>query len=156
MKRISIAMMLITLIGALVPTLVRAEAPMMTGKCSTRNIAMRSTVEPQMTTTVIGRVVSMEYGKQQQIAAKNMVMWLRLKTATGEEVPVYLGSSWHLTKKQLQIQVGDLLEIQGVKTPGANPQSAMTIASTVKKGDRVWKVKIPNKPTNVAKSCQPI
>lgn len=152
MKRISIAIMFITLIGTLAPAVVRAEAPMMTGKCSTKNIAMRSTPEPQMT-KVTGRVVSIESGKQQQIAAKNMVMWLRLQTATGEEVPVYLGSSWYLTKKQLQIRVGDRLEIQGIKPPGANPQSAMTIASTVKKGDRVWKVKIPNQPT-WAKLCQ--
>jgi hypothetical protein len=84
-----------------------------------------------------------------------MVMWLQLKTATGEQVPVYLGSTWYLDNKHLQVKVGDLLEIQGVKTAGSSPQSAMTIASTIKKGDRVWKAKIPNKP-NVAKSCQPI
>jgi hypothetical protein len=148
-------MMSIALIVAVAPVVVRAEAPMMTGKCSTKNIARRSIVSPQMT-KVTGRVVSIEYGKQQRIAAKNMVMWLRLKTAIGEEVPVYLGSSWYLTKKHLQIRVGDRLEIQGIKMPGANPQSAMTIASTVKKGDRIWKVKIPNQPNNVAKSCQPI
>jgi hypothetical protein len=155
MKRIRIAMAFITLISALVPTVVRAEAPIITGKCSIKHIAMRSTVAPQIA-KVTGRVVSIESGKQQQIAAKNMVMWLHLQTATGEEVPVYLGSSWHLTKKQLQIQVGDRLEIQGIKVPGANPQLAMTIANTVKKGDRVWKVKIPNKPNHPAKSCQPV
>jgi hypothetical protein len=156
MNRISLAtIVFITLLDALVPAVVNAEAPMITGKCSTKNIAMRSIEQPQMT-KVTGRVVGIEYGKQQRIAAKNMVMWLRLKTGTGEELPVYLGSSWHLIKKQLQVRVGDLLEIQGVETSGANPRSIMTIASTVKKGDRTWKVNIPNRPNTVAKFCQPI
>ncbi len=156
MNRISLAtIVFITLLDALVPAVVHAEAPMITGKCSTKTIAMRSIVQPQMT-RVTGRVTGIEYGKQQRIAAKNMLMWLRLKTATGEELPVYLGSSWHLSKKQLQVRVGDLLEIQGIEMPGANPRSTMTIASTVKKGDRVWQVKIPNKPNHAAKSCQPV
>ena len=136
------------------PVGVRAEAPMVPRACASKNIVMRP-IDPPQLTTVKGRVISMEYGKQQRVAVKNMVMWLHLTTATGERVPVYLGSSWYLDKKHLQVRVGDLLEIQGVKTAGASPQSAMTIASTIKKGDRVWKAKIPNKP-NVAKSCQPI
>ena len=154
MKQINLTMIFIVAIAALVPVGVRAEAPMVPSACSSRNIVMRP-IDPPQLTTVKGRVVSMEYGKQQRVAVKNMVMWLQLKTATGEQVPVYVGSSWYLDKKHLQVRVGDLLEIQGVKTAGSSPQSAMTIASTIKKGDRVWKAKIPNKP-NVAKSCQPI
>lgn len=154
MKRISWVTLFIALIGVLFPALVHAEAPITPGGCASKNIAIRP-IEQQQVTTVQGRVARIEYGKQQQIAAKNMVMWLRLKTANGEEVPVYLGSTWHLHQQHLRVRVGDLLEIQGVKTPGANLQSAMTIANTIKKGDRVWKVSIPNKP-NVAKSCQQI
>ncbi len=154
MNKITLTTIVIAMIAAVVPVGVRAEAPMVPGGCSSKNIVMRS-IDPPQTTTVKGRVVSMEYGKQQRVAVKNMVMWLRLKTATGEQVPIYIGSSWYLDKNHLQVRVGDVLEIQGVKTAGTSPQSAMTIASTIKKGDRVWKAKIPNKP-NIAKSCQPI
>jgi hypothetical protein len=140
-------------IGTLVPAGARAEAPNVPNAC--RSILATRPIEPQPAVTLKGRVVALEYGKQQRIAVTSMVMWLRLKTDSGEIRPVYLGSSWYLDRKHLQVRVGDRLEINGVRVPGSSPQSAMTIASTIKKGDRVWKASIPNKP-NVAKSCQPI
>jgi hypothetical protein len=141
------------LVCGAVSTGVRAEAPSAPNACRS-SIASRP-IEPQQPITLKGRVVGLEYGKQQRVAVTNMVMWLRLKTDSGEIRPVYLGSSWYLDRKDFQVRVGDMLEIRGVKVPGSSPQSAMTIASTIKKGDRVWKASIPNKP-NVAKSCQPI
>jgi hypothetical protein len=140
-------------VGALVPAAARAEAPNVPNVC--RSILAVRPTEPQQPVTLKGRVVGLEYGKQQRVAVTNMVVWLRLKTDSGEIRPVYLGSSWYLDRKNLQVRVGDRLEINGVKIPGSSPQSAMTLASTIKKGDRVWKASIPNKP-NVAKSCQPI
>ncbi len=154
MKQLGIVAIFTILLGALVPVGVRAEAPMAPTGCSSKNIVMRP-LEVQQPITIKGRVVSMESGKQQRVAVKNMVVWLNLQTERGEIVPVYLGSSWYLDRKHLQVRVGDLLEIKGVKIPGSNPQSAMTIASTIKKGDRISKVSIPNKP-NVTKSCEPI
>jgi hypothetical protein len=148
-----LATIVMMFVGALVPAGAHAEAPLVPNACRS-SIATRP-IEPQQPITLKGRVVSLEYGKQPQVAAKNMVMWLRLKTDIGEVLPVYLGSSWYLDRNHLQVRVGDRLEIRGVKVPGSSPQSAMTIASTIKKGDRVWKASIPNKP-NVAKSCQPI
>ncbi len=153
MNEIGLATIVTIFISAVVPAGARAEAPIAPNACQSR-IAIRS-IEPQQSITLKGRVVSLEYGKQQRIAVTNMVMWLRLQTDSGEILPVYLGSSWSLDRKHLQVRVGDRLEISGVKVPGSSPQSAMTIASTIKKGDRVWKASIPNKP-NVAKSCQPI
>lgn len=153
MKQIKLATIAMMFVGALVPAGVRAEAPSAPNACRT-SIASRP-IEPQQQITLKGRVVGLEYGNQQRIAATNMVMWLRLKTNSGEVLPVYLGSSWYLDRNHLQVRVGDTLEIRGVKVPGSSPRSAMTIASTIKKGDRVWKASIPNKP-NVAKSCQPI
>jgi hypothetical protein len=153
MNKIGLGTIVTIFISAVVPVSARAEAPIAPSGCQSR-IAIRA-IEPQQSITLKGRVVGLEYGKQQRIAATNMVMWLRLKTDNGEILPVYLGSSWYLDRKHLQVRVGDLLEIRGVKVPGSSPQSAMTIASTIKKSDRVWKASIPNKP-NIAKSCQPI
>jgi hypothetical protein len=153
MKQIGLATIVTIFVGALVPVGSHAEAPSAPNACQT-NIASRP-IEPQQPITLKGRVVGLEYGKQQRVAVTNMVMWLRLKTDSGEVLPVYLGSSWYLDRKHLQVRVGDTLEIRGVKVPGSSPQSIMTIANTIKKGDRVWKASIPNKP-NVAKSCQPI
>jgi hypothetical protein len=153
MKQLGLAMIVTMFVGALVPAGALAEAPLVPNACRS-NIASRP-IEPQQPITLKGRVVGLEYGKQPQIAVKNMVMWLRLKTDIGEVLPVYLGSTWYLDRNHLQVRVGDRLEIRGVKVPGSSPQSAMTVASTIKKGDRVWKASIPNKP-NVAKSCQPI
>jgi hypothetical protein len=154
MRQIGLATIATIFIGVLVPAGARGEAPIAPNNACRTNIAARP-IEPQQPITLKGRVVGLEYGKQQRIAATNMVMWLRLKTDSGEIRPVYLGSSWYLDRRHLQVRVGDTLEIRGVKVPGSSSQSAMTIANTIKKGDRVWKASIPNKP-NVAKSCQPI
>ena len=153
MNQIGLAMIVTIFIGALMPAAAQAEAPLVPNACRS-NIASRP-IEPQQLITLKGRVVGLEYGKQPQIAATNVVMWLRLKTDTGEVLPVYLGSSWYLDRNHLQVRVGDRLEIRGVRVPRSSPHSAMTVANTIKKGDRVWKASIPNKP-NVAKSCQPI
>jgi hypothetical protein len=155
MKRISLATVFIALISTLVPTQVRAEAPIIRNNngCQSGNIAVRPIEDARVITKVTGRVVAIEYNKQPGVAAKNMVMWLRLKTATGEEVPIYLGSSWYLNQKHFQIQPQDLLTIQVTKPVGA--KKTMTIASTIEKGDRVWTASIPNKPTP-PKSCKPL
>jgi hypothetical protein len=152
MKRIKIALLLFASIGCLVPTQVRAEAPTPRGGCWSREIVMRPIDNPQPMTTVKGRVVAIEHGKNQQIVTKELATWLRVKTATGEEKSIYLGSNQYLKQQRLQIQVRDSVEIQGVQMPKSR-QLPTVIASTVKKGERVWKIdNFTNKQTGV-KSC---
>lgn len=152
MNKIALATAFGILVSIISPAAAKAEAPMAPAGCPTRKIAIRS-VEPEQQVALSGRVTSIEYGNQQHVAQKNMVMWLRLKTDRGEEVPVYLGSSWHLRKQQLQLRVGDRLQIRGVKTLGTALKQPMTIANTITKGQRTWQVSIPKK-TNLVKSCQ--
>jgi hypothetical protein len=153
MKRIKIAIFSILAIGCFVPTAVRAEAPMPKGGCWTRDISMRPTNDPQVLTTIKGRIIAIEHGKSQQIAAKEMVTWLRVRTIDGKEQSIYLGSNQSLKQQRLQVKVSDAIEVQGIQMPKVR-QLPMTIASTIKKGDRVWKINnIADKPTG-AKWCK--
>jgi hypothetical protein len=153
MKRIKLAMLLIASIGCLVPTQVRAEAPTPKGGCWSREIVMRPIDNPQPMMTIKGRVIAIDHGKNQQIAPKEVATWLRVKTENGEEKSIYLGSSQYLKQRRLQIQLRDLVEIQGIQMPMTKPLPTV-IANTVKKGERVWKIdSFINKPT-VAKSCK--
>ncbi|WP_310426274.1 hypothetical protein [Chamaesiphon sp. VAR_48_metabat_135_sub] len=153
MKQIKVAMLVVVSIGCLFPTVVRAEAPTPKGGCWSREIVMRPIDNPQTMTTIRGRVVAIEHGKNQQIVQKELATWLRVKTATGEENSIYLGSSQYLKQLRLNIQVRDSVEIQGIQMPKSR-QLPTVIASTVKKGERVWKIdSFINKPTGV-KSCR--
>ncbi len=139
MNRITLTMLLVTLIGCGFPAPVRAEAPIPKGGCVSREIVMRPNTDPQAMTTLIGRVVMIEHGNNQQIATKERVTWLRVKTINGDEKLVYLGTDRSLNQRHRQIRVGDSIEIQGIQMPKATPVPTI-IASTVKKGDRVWKI----------------
>ncbi len=152
MNKIGLATAFGILVSLISPAAAKAEAPMAPSGCPTHKIAIRSS-EPEQQVALSGRVTSIDYGNQQHVALKNMVMWLRLKTDRGEEIPVYLGSSWHLRKQQLQLRVGDRLKIQGVKMPTTGLKQSMTIANTITKDKRTWQVSIPKK-TNLVKSCQ--
>ena len=153
MKRIKIAILLVASIGCLVPTQVKAEAPTPKRGCWSREIVMRPIDNPQTMTTTKGRVIAIEHGKNQQLIVKELATWLRVKTETGEEKSIYLGSSQYLKQQRLQIKLRDLVEIQGIQMPKSKTLSTI-VASTVKKGDRVWKIdNFINKPT-VAKSCR--
>lgn len=153
MKRISMAILLFVSIGCLFPTEVRAEAPTPRGGCWSREIVMRPIADPQMLTTIQGRVIAIEHNqKNQPLAAKEIVTWVRVKTTSGEEKSVYLGLARSLTQQRLQLKVRDVVEIQGVQMPKA--KQATIVANTVKKGDRVWKIdNLADKPTGV-KSCR--
>lgn len=147
MKKIGIAMLLIASIGCWSPA-VRAEAPTTKkGGCWSREIAVRPLAQ-QPLTTISGRVVAIEHNdKNQPIAAKEVVTWARVKTPNGAEKSVYLGSERYLNQQQLNLKVSDVIEIQGVQT--LKPKRLPTIvASTVKKGDRVWNTNnLASKPT---------
>jgi hypothetical protein len=148
MNQIKIVMFLVLSIGWL-PTAVRAEAPTPKGGCSSREVATRPLIAPR-SVNVKGRVVAIERNNEErQIAARSVVKWVRLKTTTGEEKNVYLGSARALKQQGLNINVSDVLEVQGVQT-NKSKQLPTIIASSIEKSDRVWKIaNIADKPTGV-------
>jgi hypothetical protein len=154
MKRITMAMLLFVSICCLLPAQVRAEAPKPKGGCWSKDVAMLPIESPQAMITVKGRVIAIESNsKNQQIAAKEIVIWARIKTDNGSIKSIYLGSNQSLNEQHLQVQVRDILEVQGVQTIKPK-QLPIIVASTVKKGDRVWKINnVSDKPI-AAKWCK--
>ena len=154
MKQITMAALLLVSIGWFNPAQVRAEAPKPRGGCWSSDVAMRPMADPQAMTTIKGQVMAIDHNdKNEPIAAKEVVTWVRIKTADGTQKSIYLGSDRYLSQQQIQLKVSDNLEIKGIQT--TNPKQIPTIvASTIKKGTRVWKInKISSKPTT-AKWCQ--
>jgi hypothetical protein len=153
-KQITIAALLLCSIGWFNPDQVRAEAPKPRGGCWSKDVAMRPPADPQAMTTVKGQVVAIDRNdKNEPIAAKDLVTWVQIKTTDGTQKSIYLGSDRYLNQQRLQLKVSDTIEIQGTQT--TNPKQLPTIvATTIKKGTRVWKInKISSKPTT-AKWCQ--
>jgi hypothetical protein len=152
MKRITMTMLLLCVIGCAQIDPVRAEAPKPKGGCWSKDIAMRSSSDSPAMITVKGRIVAIERNdnKGQQLAAKELLTWVRLKTETGSYQSIYLGSDRYLKQQRLQPKVQDLVEIAGVSV--IKPKQLPTIvASTIKKGNRTWKVEqIAAKPTAAA------
>ncbi len=154
MKHITMAALLLVSIGWSHPAGVRAEAPKPRGGCWSRDVAMRPISDPQVITTTKGQVIAIDRNdKNEPIAAKEVVTWVRIKTADGTQKSIYLGSDRYLNQQQIQLKVSDNLEIKGTQT--TNPKQLPTIvASTIKKGTRVWKInQIATKPTTT-KWCQ--
>lgn len=154
MKHITMAALLLVSIGWFSPAQVRAEAPKPRGGCWSRDVAMRPISDPQVITTTKGQVIAIDRNdKNEPIAAKEVVTWVRIKTADGTQKSIYLGSDRYLNQQQIQLKVSDNLEIKGTQT--TNPKQLPTIvASTIKKGTRVWKInQIATKPTTT-KWCQ--
>jgi hypothetical protein len=154
MKQITMATLLLVAIGWFNPAQVRAEAPKPRGGCWSRDVAIRPIADPQTMTTIKGQIIAIDRNdKNEQIAAKELVTWVRLKTADGTQKSIYLGSDRYLNQQRLKLKVSDTLEIQGTQT--TNPKQLPTIvATTIKKGTRVWKInQISSKPTT-AKWCQ--
>jgi hypothetical protein len=139
MKLIAAAIWTIASISYLIPTEIRAEAPTPRSGCLSREIAARPSVDPQTLTTIQGRVVAIEHNyKNQPIAAKEVVTWARVQTTNGDRKLIYLGADRALKLQDLKVKVRDVVEIQGVKMPKAKQPTI--VASSVKKGDRVWKI----------------
>lgn len=148
MKQITMAALLLVSIGWFSPAQVRAEAPKPKGGCWSRDVAMRPISDPQPITTIKGQVIAIERNdKNEPIAAKDVVTWVRIKTADGTQKSIYLGSERYLNQQRLQLKVSDTLKIKGTQT--TNPQQLPTIiASSIEKGNRVLKInKISSKPT---------
>ncbi len=154
MKQITIAALLLVSIGWLNSVEVRAEAPKPRGGCWSSDVAMRPSVDPQAQITVKGQVIAIDRNdKNQQIAAKDLVTWLRIKTADGTQKSIYLGSAQYLKQQRLQLKVSDTLEIQGTQT--TNPQQQPTIiATTITKGTRTLKINQISRKPAIAKWCQ--
>jgi hypothetical protein len=154
MKGITIALLLLVSVGCFEPAQVKAEAPKPRGGCWSKDIVMRSIEDPQTLTTVTGRVVKIEYNNQnQQLAAKEIVMWVKLQTADGKEQSIYLGSNKYLNQQRLKIKLSDLIEIQGVQTITAK-QLPTIVATTIKKGERIWKTNNISAKPIAAKWCK--
>lgn len=154
MKQITIAAVLLISIGWLHPTGVQAEAPKPKGGCWSRDVAISPPADSQPITTIKGQVIAIDRNnKDEQIAAKDLVTWVRIKTADGTPKSAYLGLDRDLNQQQIRLKLSDTIEIRGTQT--TNPKRLPTIiATTIKKGSQVWKInKISRKPA-AAKWCQ--
>ncbi|WP_310486962.1 hypothetical protein [Chamaesiphon sp. VAR_69_metabat_338] len=139
MNRITVTIWSIALMGCLAPTAIRAEAPTPRNGCLPREIAARPSVDPQTVTTIQGRVVGIEHNyKNQPIAAKEIATWVRVRTANGQQKLIYLGAARALKQQDLKVNVRDVVEIQGFQMPKAKQPTI--VASSVKRGERVWKI----------------
>lgn len=154
MKRIKITMLLLVSIGCWLPMGARAEAPAPKGGCWSRDIAMRPMPDAQTIATTEGRVISIENNnKDRSLAAKEVITWIRLKTPTGEEKTVHLGSNRALKQQRIAIKVNDVVEVRGIQTAKAQ-QSPTIIANTIKRGERIWKLDNPAEKPIGAKWCK--
>ncbi|WP_310481652.1 hypothetical protein [Chamaesiphon sp. VAR_48_metabat_403] len=144
MNRIKIAMLLVVSIGCWYPISARAEAPTPKGGCWSRDIAARPTMtDSQTISTTTGTVIAIENNnKDRSLAAKEVITWVRLKMPTGEQKTAYLGSSRALKQQRIALKVNDTIEVRGIQTAKSQP-SPTIIASTIKKGNRTWKLDNP-------------
>jgi hypothetical protein len=147
MKIIGQATLVVALIVALFPAIAKAEAPMPKGRCWSRDIAMRPINDPQLRVTIAGKVIAI---KRQPTEIGTQ---LRLKTDDGKELNVTLEPSLYPHVEQKSIRVGDRLEIQGAKITSLK-QPTKIVATTVKKGDRIWAVRELNGKPTWAKWCK--
>lgn len=150
MKLIRMIMMVVGTIVVIFPAITIAEAPPSRGRCWSRDIAMRPINDPQMRVTIVGRVVALNYNSRQQSGIGTQ---LRLKADRGQEMSVYLGPSRYIRSRNISLRIGDRVEIQGAKITGVR-QSNTIVASTIKKGSQIWKVRDPNGKPTWAKWCR--
>jgi hypothetical protein len=150
MNKIIVTIALLSSINCLFPHQVRAEAPKPKAGCWSRTVAARPIENSPALTRISGRVIAIEYNNQNQpIAAKEIATWLKLKTSSGEEKSIYLGLNQYLQEQRIKVKTGDIVEVQGVQVPKAKSRPTI-VASTLKKGDRVWEIEtVSDKPTNV-------
>ena len=154
MNKITRAVLLLLAVGCYSPIAVRAEAPKPRGGCWSRDVVIRPQEESQAMTTVRGTVVAIESNnKNRQIAAPDLVTWVRIQAQDGSQKSIYLGSNQYLKQQGLRIGIRDVVEVQGVET--IKPKQLPTIAATtLKRGTRAWKIdRVGTKPA-AAKWCQ--
>ncbi len=150
MKIIATTMTLVALAVMVLPTVAIAEAPMPRSRCWSKDIAMRPINDPQLRVSTAGRVVAVDATNLKQPAIGTQ---LRLRTDDGKETNISLDPSLSPRPQPKSIRIGDRLEITGAKITSLK-QPTRIIATTVKKGDRVWQVREPSgKPTG-AKWCK--
>lgn len=131
----------------------RAEAPQPTRSgCWSREIVMRPMQDPQTTTKIAGRVVAIEQNNSPWLAPKEIATWARVKTTTGEQKSIYLGSSRLLKQQNLKLSVRDNVTIQGLPMP--NAKQPTIVANTIVKGNRTWNIDNYIDLQREAKSCK--
>lgn len=133
---------------------VRAEAPAPKGGCWSRDIAMRPQPDARTIVTTTGKIVAIENNnRDRSLASKEVISWVRLKTPTGEQKTVFLGSSRALRQQRIALKINDAIEVRGVQTSKAK-QSPTIIASTIQKGGRVWTLDNPAEKPSGTKWCK--
>ncbi|MDJ0735039.1 MAG: hypothetical protein QNJ47_13405 [Nostocaceae cyanobacterium] len=99
--------------------------------------------DQQTVKTITGEVVDVDYTSSGRGRGRGRGMYgggvhLRIKTSQ-EEIPVHLGPRWYMEQQDMQIQVGDKIEVKGSQIT-YDGQSTM-IAGEIKKGDRLLKLR---------------
>jgi hypothetical protein len=150
MQIIATTITLVALAATVLPTLARAEDPVPSNRCWSKDIAMRPINDPQLRVSTAGRVVAIEATNHQQPAIGTQ---LRLRTDDGKETNISLEPSLSPRPQPKSIRIGDRLEIQGAKITTLK-QPTRIVATTVKKGDRVWQVRNPTGKPAGAKWCK--
>jgi hypothetical protein len=150
MKIIAMTMTLFAVAATVLPTVALAEAPVPRNRCWSKDIAMRPINDPQLRVSTAGRVVAIDANNPRQSTIGTQ---LRLRTDDGKETNISLEPSLSPRPQPKSIRIGDRLEITGAKITSLK-QPTRIIATTVKKGNRVWQVREPSgKPTG-AKWCK--
>jgi hypothetical protein len=150
MKIIATTIALVALAATVLPTLAMAEAPVPRNRCWSKDIAMRPINDPQLRVSTAGRVVAIDATNRNQPAIGTQ---LRLRTDDGKETNISLEPSLSPRPQPKSIRIGDRLEIQGAKITSLK-QPTRIVATTVKKGDRVWQVRDPGGKPAGAKWCK--
>jgi hypothetical protein len=150
MKIIATTIALVALAATVLPALAMAEAPVPRNRCWSKDIALRPINDPQLRVSTAGRVVAVDATNRQQPAIGTQ---LRLRTDDGKETNISLEPSLSPRPQPKSIRIGDRLEIQGAKITSLK-QPTRIIATTVKKGDRVWQVPQPSGKPAGAKWCK--
>jgi hypothetical protein len=138
-------------IGFAAPAGAEAPAPARSG-CWSREIVMRPQPSSQATTKIAGRVVAIERNNSPWLAPKEIATWVRVKTTTGEQKSIYLGSSRLLKQQNLKLAVRDNIAIQGLPMP--NAKQPTIVANEIVKGNRTWKIDNYTDLQREAKSCK--
>jgi hypothetical protein len=136
------------------PLSARAEAPTPASRngCWSREIVMRPQPEARATTTIKGRIVSIDQSRSQWLAPKQVATWVRLVTPSGEQKSVYLGSKQLLQQQNISLKVRDNVEVQGFPMPRAKKPTL--VATSLSEGNRTWKIDNFTDLQREAKSCK--
>jgi hypothetical protein len=88
--------------------------------------------DPAKTETLTGEVIKIDQSVPMRHMSKGVILIMK---SDKETIAVHLGPSWYIERLDTKINVGDKLEIKGVRTTFAGKPAIL--AGEVKKGDAV-------------------